>query len=80
MIIFWQVRSVGERIVLYVLNRIIYRTMEMGSNEVPFLCHEEDVFAKILWKNGEAVGFYSVKCKGQSFFQESLALLNLPSV
>ncbi|XP_021329079.2 uncharacterized protein fam169ab [Danio rerio] len=59
-----KVRSVGERIVLYVLNRIIYRTMEMGTNEVPFLCHEEDVFAKILWKNGEAVGFYSVKCKG----------------
>ncbi|XP_067232269.1 soluble lamin-associated protein of 75 kDa isoform X2 [Chanodichthys erythropterus] len=59
-----KVRSVGERIVLYVLNRIIYRTVEMGSNEVPFLCHEEDIFAKILWKNGEAVGFYSVKSKG----------------
>ncbi|XP_052392364.1 soluble lamin-associated protein of 75 kDa-like isoform X1 [Carassius gibelio] len=59
-----KVRSVGERTVLYVLNRIIYRTMEMGSNEVPFLCHGEDVFAKILWKNGEAVGFYSVKSKG----------------
>ncbi|XP_056303127.1 soluble lamin-associated protein of 75 kDa [Danio aesculapii] len=59
-----KVRSVGERIVLYVLNRIIYRTMEMGTNEVPFLCHEEEVFAKTLWKNGEAVGFYSVKCKG----------------
>uniref|UniRef100_A0A672SD08 Family with sequence similarity 169 member Ab n=1 Tax=Sinocyclocheilus grahami TaxID=75366 RepID=A0A672SD08_SINGR len=57
-------RSVGERTVLYVLNRIIYRTVEMGSNEVPFLCHGEDVFAKILWKNGEAVGFYSVKSKG----------------
>ncbi len=61
----------GERIVLYVLNRIIYRTVEMGSNEVPFLCHGEDVFAKILWKNGEAVGFYSVKSKGQSFAGES---------
>ncbi|KTG40835.1 hypothetical protein cypCar_00035370 [Cyprinus carpio] len=59
-----KVRSVGERIVLYVLNRIIYRTAEMGSNEVPFLCHGEEVFAKILWKNGEAVGFYSVKSKG----------------
>uniref|UniRef100_A0A9J8BPU9 Family with sequence similarity 169 member Ab n=1 Tax=Cyprinus carpio carpio TaxID=630221 RepID=A0A9J8BPU9_CYPCA len=59
-----KVRSVGERTVLYVLNRIIYRTVEMGSNEVPFLCHGEDVFAKILWKKGEAVGFYSVKSKG----------------
>nr|XP_055036305.1 soluble lamin-associated protein of 75 kDa isoform X1 [Misgurnus anguillicaudatus] len=59
-----KVRSVGERIVLYVLNRIIYRTVEMGSSEVPFLCHGEDDHAKILWKNGEAVGFYSVKSKG----------------
>ncbi|XP_051537603.1 soluble lamin-associated protein of 75 kDa-like isoform X1 [Myxocyprinus asiaticus] len=59
-----KVRSVGERIVLYVLNRIIYRTVEMSSNEVPFLCHGEDDYAKILWKNGEAVGFYSVKSKG----------------
>lgn len=59
-----KVRSVGERIVLYVLNRIIYRTVEIGSNEVPFLCHGEDDHAKILWKNGEAVGFYSVKSKG----------------
>ncbi|TRY60832.1 hypothetical protein DNTS_003166 [Danionella cerebrum] len=49
-----EVRSVGERIVLYVLNRIIYRTVEKGSNDVPFLCHEEDEFAKILWKNGKA--------------------------
>ncbi|XP_051956198.1 soluble lamin-associated protein of 75 kDa-like isoform X2 [Xyrauchen texanus] len=59
-----KVRSVGERIVLYVLNRIIYRTVEMSSREVPFLCHGEDDYAKILWKNGEAVGFYSVKPKG----------------
>ncbi|XP_051533179.1 soluble lamin-associated protein of 75 kDa isoform X2 [Myxocyprinus asiaticus] len=59
-----KVRSVGERIVLYILNRIIYRTVEMSSNEVPFLCHGEDDYAKILWKNGEAVGFYSVKSKG----------------
>ncbi|XP_051959629.1 soluble lamin-associated protein of 75 kDa [Xyrauchen texanus] len=59
-----KVTSVGERIVLYILNRIIYRTVEMSSNEVPFLCHGEDDYAKILWKNGEAVGFYSIKSKG----------------
>uniref|UniRef100_A0A8B9KWS8 Family with sequence similarity 169 member Ab n=1 Tax=Astyanax mexicanus TaxID=7994 RepID=A0A8B9KWS8_ASTMX len=59
-----KVRSVGERIVLYVLNRIVYRTSEMSAGEVPFLCHGENDFAKILWKNGEAVGFYSVKPKG----------------
>ncbi|XP_030623863.1 soluble lamin-associated protein of 75 kDa [Chanos chanos] len=59
-----KVESLGERVVLYVLNRIIYRTMEMSSTEVPFLCHGSNDYAKILWKNGEAVGFYSVKPKG----------------
>ncbi|XP_047661917.1 soluble lamin-associated protein of 75 kDa isoform X2 [Tachysurus fulvidraco] len=59
-----KVRTVGERIVLYVLNRIVYRTKEMGCREMPFLCHGENDYAKILWKNGQAVGFYSVKPKG----------------
>ncbi|NWX43791.1 F169A protein, partial [Steatornis caripensis] len=59
-----QVNTVGERIVLYVLNRIIYRTQEMGRNEVPFLCHGSNDYAKIMWKKGEAIGFYSVKLKG----------------
>lgn len=36
----------------------------MTMGEVPFLCHGEDEIAKILWKNGEAVGFYSVKPEG----------------
>ncbi|XP_050843227.1 soluble lamin-associated protein of 75 kDa isoform X4 [Serinus canaria] len=56
-----QVKSVGERVVLYVLNRIIYRTQEMERNEFPFLCHGSSHYAKILWKKGEAIGFYSVK-------------------
>ncbi|NXN10466.1 F169A protein, partial [Indicator maculatus] len=60
-----QVNSVGERIVLYVLNRIIYRTQEMEQHEVPFLCHASNAYAKILWEGGEAVGFYSVKPKGK---------------
>ncbi|XP_062867538.1 soluble lamin-associated protein of 75 kDa isoform X2 [Trichomycterus rosablanca] len=59
-----EVRSVGERIVLYVLNRIVYRANEMASGEVPFLCHGANDYAKIFWKDGEAVGFYSVKSKG----------------
>ncbi|XP_056395993.1 soluble lamin-associated protein of 75 kDa [Hyla sarda] len=59
-----QVRSLGERIVLYVLNRIIYRKKEMERNEVPFLCHSSSDFAKILWRKGEAIGFYSVKPSG----------------
>ncbi|KFZ50913.1 Soluble lamin-associated protein of 75 kDa [Podiceps cristatus] len=59
-----QVKSIGERVVLYVLNRIIYRTQEMERNEIPFLCHGKNDYAKILWKKGEAIGFYSVKLKG----------------
>ncbi|NXN60953.1 F169A protein, partial [Rynchops niger] len=59
-----QVKSVGERVVLYVLNRIIYRKQEMERNEVPFLCHGSNDYAKIMWKKGEAIGFYSVKPTG----------------
>ncbi|NWI62201.1 F169A protein, partial [Todus mexicanus] len=59
-----QVKSLGERIVLYVLNRIIYRTQEMERNEVPFLCHASNAYAKIMWQEGEAIGFYSVKPRG----------------
>ncbi|XP_051924157.1 soluble lamin-associated protein of 75 kDa-like isoform X4 [Hippocampus zosterae] len=60
-----EVETVGERIVLYVLNRVIYRVREMNSEEeLPFLCHGEKDYAKICWSNGEAVGFYSVKPSG----------------
>uniref|UniRef100_G3QM32 Family with sequence similarity 169 member A n=1 Tax=Gorilla gorilla gorilla TaxID=9595 RepID=G3QM32_GORGO len=55
------VSTLGERVVLYVLNRIIYRKQEMERNEIPFLCHSSTDYAKILWKKGEAIGFYSVK-------------------
>ncbi|XP_062340060.1 soluble lamin-associated protein of 75 kDa isoform X1 [Osmerus eperlanus] len=58
-----KVRSVVERIVLYVLNRIVYRVSEMEGPEIPFLCHSQHDFAKILWKDGQAAGFYSVKPK-----------------
>ncbi|XP_050966054.1 LOW QUALITY PROTEIN: trichohyalin-like [Labeo rohita] len=57
------VSTLGERIVLYVLNRIVLRN-EKSSGEVFFLCHCEDEAAKILWKDGEAIGFYSFKPKG----------------
>lgn len=60
----FQVETLGERVVLYILNRVIYRNKEMTSEELPFLCHGGKDYAKILWKNGEAVGFYSVKLPG----------------
>ncbi|GCC39473.1 hypothetical protein chiPu_0023828, partial [Chiloscyllium punctatum] len=58
------VTSLGERIVLYVLNRIIYRAQEMSADELPFLCHSATEYAKILWKSGKAIGFYSIKIAG----------------
>lgn len=65
-------RSLGERIVLYILNRIVYRVGEMDKPEVPFLCHGQNHFAKLLWKDGHAVGFYSVKPKGFCLVKLSL--------
>ncbi|XP_041101996.1 soluble lamin-associated protein of 75 kDa-like isoform X2 [Polyodon spathula] len=78
-----KVRSLGERIVLYVLNRIVYRVQEMSTSQVPFLCHSETDFAKILWKDGEAVGFYSVKPEGslcRSFLTQCYQLPVLDSI
>uniref|UniRef100_A0A5F9CCT0 Family with sequence similarity 169 member A n=1 Tax=Oryctolagus cuniculus TaxID=9986 RepID=A0A5F9CCT0_RABIT len=72
-----QVSTLGERVVLYVLNRIIYRKQEMERNEIPFLCHSRTDYAKILWKKGEAIGFYSVKPTGSicaSFLTQSYQL------
>ncbi|XP_058632825.1 trichohyalin-like [Onychostoma macrolepis] len=57
-----KVSTLGERIVLYVLNRIVLRN-EKSSEDVFFLCHCEHEAAKILWKDGEAIGFYSFKPK-----------------
>ncbi|NXH11689.1 F169A protein, partial [Bucco capensis] len=77
-----QVKSVGERIVLYVLNRFIYRTQEMERNETPFLCHGSNAYAKIMWDKGEAIGFYSVKPKGsyRSHVDESYSMTVLDSM
>lgn len=64
--VFLQAKSIGERVVLYVLNRIIYRKQEIEKNEVPFLCHGSHDYAKILWKKGMAIGFYSIKLPGKT--------------
>ncbi|XP_060091804.1 soluble lamin-associated protein of 75 kDa [Heteronotia binoei] len=78
-----QVKTIGERVVLYVLNRIIYRKQEIEKNEFPFLCHGSHDYAKILWKKGEAIGFYSVKPTGSvctSFLTQSYQLPVLDTV
>lgn len=74
---FPQVSTLGERIVLYVLNRIVLRN-EKSTEDVFFLCHSEHEAAKILWKDGKAIGFYSLKPKGNgSSFKASYTVSNL---
>ncbi|XP_064014102.1 protein FAM169B-like [Pogoniulus pusillus] len=59
------VQTFGERIILFVLNYIIFGMLEGSSaNDAFFLPHSATECAKILWRNGEAVAFYSVKMKG----------------
>ncbi|KAM6246480.1 protein FAM169B-like [Spheniscus humboldti] len=59
------VQTFGERIVLFVLNYIIFGKLEgRSANDAFFLPHSATECAKILWRNGEAVAFYSVKMKG----------------
>ncbi|KAM7039553.1 protein FAM169B-like isoform 4-T5 [Acridotheres tristis] len=65
------VQTFGERIVLFVLNCIIFGMLEGSSaNDAFFLPHSATERAKILWRNGEAAAFYSVKMKVcQKFLQ-----------
>uniref|UniRef100_A0A8C0UKC7 Family with sequence similarity 169 member B n=2 Tax=Cyanistes caeruleus TaxID=156563 RepID=A0A8C0UKC7_CYACU len=59
------VQTFGERIVLFVLNCIIFGMLEGSSaNDAFFLPHSATERAKILWRSGEAAAFYSVKMKG----------------
>uniref|UniRef100_A0A8C4K4C0 F169B protein n=1 Tax=Dromaius novaehollandiae TaxID=8790 RepID=A0A8C4K4C0_DRONO len=59
------VETFGERIVLFVLNYIIFGMLEGSSaNDAFFLPHSATECAKILWRDGEAVAFYTVKMKG----------------
>ncbi|POI33173.1 hypothetical protein CIB84_003075 [Bambusicola thoracicus] len=71
------VQTFGERIVLFVLNYIIFGMPEGNSSSGAFfLPHSATECAKILWRNGEAVAFYSVKMKGLSVFQQGNKHLN----
>lgn len=63
---FSKVQTFGERIVLFVLNCIIFGMLEGSSaNDAFFLPHSATERAKILWRNGEAAAFYSIKMKGK---------------
>ncbi|MEJ1270671.1 family with sequence similarity 169 member B [Cricetulus griseus] len=61
-----QVQSFGERIVLFLLNTIVFGRLErnLDDDDMFFLPHPAKEQAKILWRDGAAVGFYSIKRKG----------------
>ncbi|XP_030173337.1 protein FAM169B isoform X2 [Lynx canadensis] len=61
-----KVQSFGERIVLFVLNVVIFGRLErnLDDGDMFFLPHPVKEQAKILWRDGAAVGFYTTKRKG----------------
>ncbi|XP_010219582.1 PREDICTED: LOW QUALITY PROTEIN: protein FAM169B [Tinamus guttatus] len=60
------VQTFAERIVRFVLNHVILGMLEGSSaNDAFFLPHSATECAKILWRDGEAVAFYTVKMKGK---------------
>ncbi|XP_032089282.1 protein FAM169B isoform X3 [Thamnophis elegans] len=57
-----QVQTFQERIVLYVLNCIIFGMLERSStDDTVFVPHPKKEDARIFWKSGEAAAFYTIK-------------------
>ncbi|KAB0350794.1 hypothetical protein FD754_015651 [Muntiacus muntjak] len=67
-----KVQSFGERIVLFILNVVIFGRLErnLDDDDMFFLPHSVKEEAKILWRDGAAVGFYTTKRK--ACFEPSL--------
>ncbi|KAM7048495.1 protein FAM169B-like isoform 6-T6 [Molossus nigricans] len=61
-----EVQTFGERIVLFLLNVVIFGRLErkLDDDDMFFLPHSVREQAKILWRDGAAVGFYTTKRKG----------------
>uniref|UniRef100_A0A8C1G149 Family with sequence similarity 169 member B n=1 Tax=Cyprinus carpio TaxID=7962 RepID=A0A8C1G149_CYPCA len=59
------VESVMERVVLFLLSQVIFGILERPLGEdLYFSVYSMWEHGKILWQNGEAVGFYTIKKKG----------------
>ncbi|XP_048225001.1 protein FAM169B-like [Perognathus longimembris pacificus] len=60
-----KVQSFGERIVLFILNVVVFGRLERSVKEddMFFLPHSAREQAKIPWRGGAAIGFYSTKMK-----------------
>ncbi|XP_008053540.1 protein FAM169B [Carlito syrichta] len=75
-----KVESFGERIVLFILNVIIFGRLErnLDDDDMFFLPHSVKEQAKILWRHGVAVGFYTMKMKGSLCGDGTGACYQLP--
>ncbi|KAL7878813.1 hypothetical protein AOLI_G00097870 [Acnodon oligacanthus] len=59
------VKSVMERVILFLLSQIIFGVLEKPLGESMYFSTPSALeYGKILWKDGEAVGFYTIKKKG----------------
>ncbi|XP_028679393.1 protein FAM169B-like [Erpetoichthys calabaricus] len=60
-----QVQRAGQRVVLFILNMIIFGSVERAPYQhICFSPHPANEYGKISWQDGEAVGFYTFKRKG----------------
>ncbi|KAG8516362.1 Protein FAM169B, partial [Galemys pyrenaicus] len=75
-----KVQSFGERIVLFILNVVIFGRLErnLDDDDMFFLPHSVKEQAKILWRDGAAVGFYTTKTKGSLYGNGTGACYLLP--
>ncbi|KAJ6662937.1 hypothetical protein lerEdw1_011141 [Lerista edwardsae] len=74
-----QVRTFAERVVLFVLNCIIFGRLERGSTcDVLFTPHSEKECAKVFWRGGQAAAFYTIKAKGSLCAGSSSQCYRLP--
>lgn len=59
------VESLMERVVLFLLSQVIFGILERPlEDDLYFSAYSLREHGKILWQDGEAVGFYTVKKKG----------------
>ncbi|KAK1784896.1 hypothetical protein P4O66_018331, partial [Electrophorus voltai] len=60
-----KVESVMEKVILFLLSQIVFGVLERPLGEhMYFSIHPAREHGKLLWQDGEAVGFYTIKKKG----------------
>lgn len=61
----WQsVKEIDDLFKLFILSQLVASEME-SNYDIPFDFPDESDFVKILWNEGKAIGFYTIKLKGE---------------